>query len=71
MTKELVDGHSNMIDLNLCEAEGIIDVLIYIRVEAEPAQHQALNEACVTLLHLAKERLRKASAKLDEIRAAA
>jgi hypothetical protein len=71
MTKELVDQHSNSIELCLCEAEGIMDVLIFIRIEAEPAQHMALNDACVTLLHLAIERLRKASVRLGDLKAAA
>lgn len=71
MDQESVDQHSNAIDLSLCEAENILDVLIFIRVEAEPVQHMALNDACVTLLYLAVERLRKASVKLGEMRAAA
>lgn len=71
MTKETVDGHFNSVDLSIIETEGILDVLIFIRIEADPAQHQRLNDACVTLLHLAKERLQKAVAKLGEIRAAA
>ncbi|TPM06798.1 MULTISPECIES: hypothetical protein [unclassified Mesorhizobium] len=70
MTKD-DSGHINTIDLCLCEAEGIVDVLLHIRVEADPAQHQALNGACVTLLHVALERLRKASARLDALKAAA
>jgi hypothetical protein len=51
--------------------EGILDVLVFIRVEADPAQHLALNDACVTLLHVAVERLKKAGARLGELRAAA
>ncbi|CCV07667.1 hypothetical protein MESS2_620011 [Mesorhizobium metallidurans STM 2683] len=61
----------NGIELCFCEIEGILDVLIYIRVEAEPVQHLALNDACVTLLHLGKERLKKAGAKLGRPRVAA
>lgn len=71
VTKETMDVHLNSVDLALCETEGILDVLIFIRIEAEPATHQRLNDACVTLLHLAIERLQKASGKLGEIRAAA
>lgn len=65
------DGHINAIDLNICEAEGIMDVLIFIRLEADPARHETLNDACVTLLYLAIERLRKASARLEDLKAAA
>lgn len=65
------DGHINAIDLNICEAEGIMDVLIFVRVEADPQRHQALNDACVTLLYLAIERLNRASARLEELKAAA
>lgn len=66
-----MDEHFNSIDLYNSEIEGILDALVFIRLEAEPEQHQALNGACVTLLYLARERLQKASAKLDELRAAA
>lgn len=71
MNRDLVDQHCNAIDLSLIEAEGIMDVLVFIRIEADPAQHLALNDACVTLLHVAVERLKKASARLGELRAAA
>ncbi|MBZ9986099.1 hypothetical protein LB572_03195 [Mesorhizobium sp. BH1-1-5] len=65
------DGRINAIDLYNNEVEGILDVLVFIGIEADPDQHQALNGACVTLLYLARERLKKAGAKLHELRAAA
>jgi hypothetical protein len=61
----------NGIGLSLCEAEGIVDVLIYLHLEAEPPDRLRLNDAMLTLLHLALERLRQASGRLDAVPAAA
>jgi hypothetical protein len=69
--KQIEEIDRNGIDLCFSEIEGILDVLIFIRLEADPAQHQALNDGCVTLLHLAMERLHKASGKLNGLPVAA
>ncbi|MER8380676.1 hypothetical protein [Mesorhizobium sp. M1399] len=61
MTNEDLNG----IGLSLCEAEGILDVLIFLHLEAEPPDRLRLNDAMVTLLHLALERLRKAEGRLS------
>ncbi|RWG44163.1 hypothetical protein [Mesorhizobium sp.] len=68
MTKET---DLNGISLNICEVEGILDVLIFIQLEAEPAQRLRLTNAILTLLHLAGERLGKASEKVEELASAA
>jgi hypothetical protein len=69
VTDEEID--LNGIGLCICEAEGILDVLAFIHLEAEPDQLLRLNDAMLTLLYLTKERLRKASQKLDSQAAAA
>ncbi|RWE95757.1 hypothetical protein [Mesorhizobium sp.] len=69
MTDKEID--LNGISLNICEVEGILDVLIFIAHEAEPAQRIRLTNAILTLLHLAGERLGKASEKVEGLAAAA
>ncbi|RUV59832.1 MULTISPECIES: hypothetical protein [unclassified Mesorhizobium] len=69
MTNKDID--LNGISLNICEVEGILDVLIFIQSEADPAQRLRLTDAVLTLLHLAGERLGKASEKVEGLAAAA
>lgn len=71
MHTQEIEDRFNSIDHSNSEIEDILDVLIFIRQEAEPEQSRALNGACVTLLYLARERLRNAGVTLDELRAAA
>lgn len=61
----------NGISLNICEVEGILDVLIFIQIEADPAQRLRLTDAILTLLHLAGERLGKAGEKVEGLADAA
>jgi len=58
------DGNANAIDLHLNETEDIIDVLIFIHQEAEPAERLRLTSAILTLLHAATSNLRKIDERL-------
>jgi hypothetical protein len=50
VTNEDID--LNGVDLCICEVTGIIDVVLFIHQEAEPAQRDGLNDATLTLLHV-------------------
>lgn len=65
-TTEAIAKRSS-VELGITEAEGIVDVLIFIHQEAEPAQRLRLNDGILTLLHMAGERLHKASIKLGSM----
>jgi len=54
----------NAIDLHLCETEDIIDLLIFIHQEAEPAERLRLTSAILTLLHAVTQRLKTIDEKL-------
>lgn len=58
------DGNANAIDLYLCETEDIIDLLIFIHQEAEPAERLRLTSAILTLLHAATHRLKNIDERL-------
>lgn len=58
------DGNINAIDLSLSETEDIIDLLIYIHQEGEPAQRLRLTSAILTLLHAADARLKQIDERL-------
>ncbi|AID30844.1 hypothetical protein MCHK_3037 [Mesorhizobium huakuii 7653R] len=52
------------VELSLSETEDIVDVLIFLHEETSPADRLRLNEAMVTMLRLASDRLRRVSTKL-------
>jgi hypothetical protein len=68
---EKSENDLNAIDLCVAEVEGIMDVLVFIELEADPPQRHRLTDAIVTLLHVAIERLQKAAGRLENLKAAA
>ncbi|TPM37522.1 hypothetical protein [Mesorhizobium sp. B2-3-4] len=58
------DQNTNAIELYLCGTEDVIDLLIFIHQEGEPAERARLNSAILTLLHAATHRLKTIDQRL-------